>query len=273
MIILAFVLLCILPVKTYAEKAYIIDETGLLTSEETTRFQEELADLSDEINADVVVYVAYSSDGYADEQEAMVIADDFFDYTGYGRGENGDGVLFLLLMDGEGEKTGIAYLSTKGRAINAFTDKIILEVTGDLVPYLRNEDYSGAVAHFIEDAKVRFDEYDDYVAYQNDPVRQKKDAIYHGILGSLGFGLIVAIIRLVINKSALKTIREKNEADDYRDDESFNLRPFGSRDIFLRRSITKTKVRTESHSSSSSSSSSTHTSSSGSTHGGGGTRF
>ena len=39
MIILAFVLLCILPVKTYAEKAYIIDETGLLTSEETTRFQ------------------------------------------------------------------------------------------------------------------------------------------------------------------------------------------------------------------------------------------
>ena len=83
MIILAFVLLCILPVKTYAEKAYIIDETGLLTSEETTRFQEELADLSDEINADVVVYVAYSSDGYADEQEAMVIADDFFSVNLY----------------------------------------------------------------------------------------------------------------------------------------------------------------------------------------------
>ena len=86
-------LLCVfLLVPAYAQMTtFVTDEAGLLRSEEIDTLEKKAAELKDQYGIDAVILTVDSLGGtYAQEY-----ADDYYDYTGYGYGENDDGFLLL----------------------------------------------------------------------------------------------------------------------------------------------------------------------------------
>ena len=76
-------------------KTRLTDDAGLLTEEEKTALCAKLDEISERQAFDVVVVTKNGLDG----KTAQEYADDFFDYNGFGQGEEYDGALLLLDMD------------------------------------------------------------------------------------------------------------------------------------------------------------------------------
>jgi len=70
----------------------LIDGADLLTDSEEAKLLERLDEISEKYQTDVVIVTNYSLEG----KTSTAYADDFFDYNGYGFGENADGILCSL---------------------------------------------------------------------------------------------------------------------------------------------------------------------------------
>ena len=91
------VLLCVIlsvSVVSAASPAYLTDGADLLTPAEEQELAAKLAEISAAYNAQVAVVTVPSSSGSVDR-----LVNDIYDETGYGFGENRDGVLLLVCMD------------------------------------------------------------------------------------------------------------------------------------------------------------------------------
>ena len=192
----------------------------------------------------------------------MEYADDFYDYNGYGFGENWDGVLLLVSMEDRDW-----WISTTGFGITAITDAGIDYISDKFTDCLSEGEYADAFNtyaelcdKFITQAKTG-KPYD----YGNMP-KEPFNVLLH-ICISIAVGFAVALIVTGIMKGKLKTVRFQSAAASYVKDGSMNVTE--SRDMFLYTHVSRTPRPKES----SSGGSSTHTSSSGSMHGGGGGKF
>ena len=74
---------------------------------------------------------------------AQAYAEDYFIDHGYGQGENGDGILFLLDM---GDRNWA--IATHGYAIEVFTDAGQSYIMDQVKPYLSDGDYNEAFHKF-----------------------------------------------------------------------------------------------------------------------------
>lgn len=244
-----FILVCsVTPVMAAGERL-VNDEAGVLTAEQAAELEARLAGLADAYDFDpVIVFTADSG------TDIVSYSDDYFDYNGYGRGENRSGI--LMAVDVTRNKR---YLSTCGDCISAYTDKVIAYIGTDLA--------KSADAREYYELSVKFADYADKImnAYRtkgrfNVPYKLTNQEL-----------IIVAIISLVIaliamskaKKSTIEAITPVN-ADIYA--EGGSARITAARDMFLYSNITKTRRSEEK---SGGGGSSTHTSSSGTTHGGG----
>ena len=117
------------------------DMAGLLSLEEQLTLQQQLDEISQRQQLDVVV-VTVNGLG---RRTAMEYADDFFDYNGYGYGENRDGILLLVSME---ERDW--WISTAGYGITAFTDAGLEYISDRVVPKLSKGRYAEAFEIFAE---------------------------------------------------------------------------------------------------------------------------
>lgn len=193
----------------------------------------------------------------ADSGNITAYADDYFDYNGFGFGSAGDGL--VLVMD---YGSRVWAISTKGKAITIFTDAGQKYMTDKIMPYLSDGDtykgfdtYAELCDEYIEKAKGG-------KPYDAENLPEERNMIFI-IAGAVIPALLLASIVCGRLTSQLKTVSEQYQADNYVLKDSFYITD--SQDIFLHKSVVKTKIE---KSSSSSGGSSTHTSSSGSTHGG-----
>lgn len=236
----------------------LFDEPDLLTEGEESELIAKLENICSQKQMEVVV-AAFETIG---DYTPMEYADDFYDYNGYGYGENRDGLILIIVMD-----TSDWWISTRGSAIPAFTDAGIDFIGKQIVPYLSDGDYYGAFNRFAEQCVAFIDQ-----ANAGDPYdthNLPKEAFDKGmaLVIALVAGLIIAAIYTAKLKGQLKSVQAQRAAADYVKQNSMNVTE--SRDFFLYRKVN----RTEKSSSSSSGGSSTHRSSSGATHGGGGGKF
>lgn len=240
------------------EAPLVADHADLLDDDEESKLTELLEEISERQRCDVVVVTTDTLEG----KSAMEYADDYYDYNGYGYGEDRDGILLLVSMEDRDY-----WISTCGFGITAFTDAGIEYISDEFVPYLSDGDYETA---FIEYASLC----DKFLtqAYEEEPYdvgnMPHRSMPIFWIFGSFVVGFIIALIMASAKKSALKTVRRKPEARDYEVPGSFSLSL--QKDRLVNRFVTTRKIERQS---SSSGGSSTHTSSSGSTHGGGGGKF
>ena len=251
----------ILPISA-SEYYPLFDEPDLLTDSEENELIAKLENICSQKQMEVVV-AAFETIG---DYIPMEYADDFYDYNGYGYGENQDGLILIVVMD-----TSDWWISTRGTAITAFTDAGIDYIGEQITPYMSAGDFAGAFDAFADQCQTFMAQ-----AATGDPFdvhnlpQPPKEPFNAGmaIVIALIVGFIVGKIYTGKLEGQLKSVTAQKAAAGYIRDGSLNVT--NARDFFLYRSVTKTAKESES---SSDGGSSTHTSSSGATHGGGGGKF
>ena len=231
----------------------VVDNADILNESEEKSLVSKVNEISERQKFDIAIVTVNSLEGKSPTE----YADDFFDYNGYGIGENKDGILFLISMNEHGWA-----ISTHGHGITAFTDAGQKYIMDNVTPSLSEGKY--------EDAFSLFSDYcDDYLTQAATGQPYDSGNLPKGtvspiwILGDLCIGAVIAFIILSAWKKELLTVKMQNSADDYIVPDSFKLTD--KNDVFLYETVTKVERSKESDSSSGSS---THTSSSGETHGG-----
>lgn len=253
---ICLIILMLSPAALAASDA-IVDEADLLTQEQ----EDDLAGLALSIrntyNMDVVVVVVSSLDGKTSQE----YADDYYDYNGYGIGDDYSGVLFLLAINDRDYA-----ISTCGEAIDALSDDDIDYLLDCVFDDFRNGDYYLGLRTYLENLENEFYNY----ANTKDEVTKSKDPNY-GKIGvfSLAIGAGAGGIGLATMRSGMNTAKPQVGAQSYLANNSFAL-PV-NRDTFLYSRTSRTRI--QSQSSRSGGRGSTHVGSSGRTHGGGSRKF
>jgi uncharacterized protein len=136
-----FILLFIFSVPAFAQNQRVVDNAGLLTPEEKTNLSLMTARIGLTYQFDLVI-VTEKSIG----KSPMDYADDFFDYEGYGFGEERDGCLFLQVT---GERD--YWFSSSGRAIKILDSYAGDKLEADVVKFLKEGNNYEAYRAFVLD--------------------------------------------------------------------------------------------------------------------------
>lgn len=240
-----------------SEYERVQDLADLLSDSEEAALLTKLDELCERQKMEIVVLTTDTLEGMTPRD----YADDMYDYSGFGYGEDRDGALLLISMEDNDW-----YISTCGYGITVFTDAGIQYIGEQIKENLSGGDFSGAFDKFAGLC-------DDFItkARTGDPYDShnlpKEPLALIWIPISIAVGVCLSFIIVGNMKAKLKTVRFQAAAGNYMKRGSLNVTE--SRDLFLY----KTFTRTAKPKNNSSSGSSTHTSSSGSTHGGGGGKF
>lgn len=272
--------------------ALVNDLAQLISDEDESTLNYKLEQLSELYECEVAILTVNTTDG----MDITEYSDDFYDYNGFGYGENDDGI--MLVIDMGGREFAI---TTHGTGIDIFTDYNLSQLEAAFTPYLSSGNYTTAFISFYEKCERIFIDYenyqenydggyayypsddgyydyDDYNDYNNDYNNYKPKSVFSEIFSlkwliiSVIIGVVIAFIYTAYLKSQLKTVRSKSSASDYVVPGSMQLTQ--QRDVFMYHNVKKTpKPKNNSSSGRSGGSSfgggsSTHRSSSGRTHGG-----
>ena len=233
-----------------AHPPLLVDGADLLSAEEFAALEAKLNEISDRRNLDIAVLTVDSLGG----KSAMEYADDYFDYNGYGRGDNKDGILFLVCM---GQRKW--WITTTGMGIKYYDDDELIYLEELTLNKLSSGRYYEAFTAYAEECDVRIDKYIESL---------KPKYFLYAVIGAI-VGLIFAFVNGNKYKRELISVMAKGDADDYITPSGLELTV--KEDVFAYSSVSKTYI--EPSSSRSGGGSSTHTSSSGSSHGGRGGSF
>ena len=249
--ILLFVLMLLPMNAAAAGDPLVVDDAGLLTSDQVRELNALAERVSSGYGMDVAVLTVNSLGG----KTARDFADDYYDSHNY----HYDGlILVLAIQDREW------YISTSGSAIQAFTDYGIDQIGDLIVPYFSSGAYYEGFHAFVSEASEYMEAYK-----RGEPIDLPERSMSSILLVSLLLGLVAAGVSVGIMCGNMNTKRRQYDAGEYVKDGSFSL-PV-RQDIFLYSNVTKTR-RPESNSSGKGGSS-MHTSSSGRSHGGRGGKF
>lgn len=239
----------------------MVDNAGLLSTEDAASIESQLTDLGQKYDMHFVIV----TDEDPDISSAMEVADDFFDYNGYGVGDDRSGVLLYINMS-----THDVWISTRGFGITAFTDAGINYILDQLVSGLGDEAYYETFETYITLCDDFMIQALNGTPYDVDHMPSEPFPWIGGLIMCMALGAIVGLIYVLILRGQLKSVAPNESAEDYMVKGSMHMT--NSREFFLYRTVSKT-ARPQENSSGGGGGSTTHTSSSGATHGGGGRKF
>ena len=248
MLLLFTVLVLNSAVTANAAEQRVYDGAGLFTAEEVQKLENEIEKLRERITYDVVVVTTDNANG----KDAMTYADDFYDYNGFGAGEDKSGVLLLIDMDNRE-----IWISTSGEMIQILTDEKIDKILDKVYVGVSGQDYMNAAKQFLSQTE-------DYV----NPLPK---VLATGFLT----GLIISGITCLI---IVKRYKGKRNKEQYAYRREGRMHIVKQEDKFINSVVTHRRIPKDPPPQSrsgggSSGGSSTHRSSSGRTHGGGGRKF
>lgn len=247
------------------ELSNVVDNYDLFSDEEESELSQKMKEISDRQQCQLVVVTVSKDD--LEGKSTMEYADDYFDYNGYGYGDDHSGVLLLFAM--ENSEHGDFWISTTGYGITAFTDAGLDYIKECFTPDLKDHDFAQAVNVFAEECDAFLTQAKTGQPYDSGNLPKEDFPWLRNILIALGVGLVVGFFVTSVMREKLKTVKPKKSASNYVKNDSMHVT--SQNDIFLYEDVTRTEIPKESESSSSGSS--THTSSSGTTHGGSGGSF
>lgn len=250
----------ITPAFAKADMPRLVDNAGLLTDAEQSRLLAKLDEISEKQRADIVVVTADTLDG----KTPMDYAEDFYDYNGYGYGEEYDGVLLLVSIEDRDW-----WISTCGYGMTAITDDGINYISDKFLPYMKDGNYAKAFSTYAKLCDDFFSQAKNGQPYDGEHMPKEPFNFGLWLLVAVGIGIGIALGTTGSMKKKLKSVKLQSAAGNYVKANSMNITE--SRDIFLYNTVTRTEKPKSGNSSSGGSS--THCSSSGQTHGGGGGKF
>lgn len=195
----------------------VIDGEDLITENEEDELSKKIQQLTDKYDIDIAIVTNYTLEGYSPRNYAEML----YKTGKYGVGKKDDGLLLLISME---ERDW--YIFTNGEGHKVIADKEIDKLGSTFTSYLTSGEYYTAFNKFLDSVEKEF----------------KKDKVL-GIVIPIGIGfgvsLIAALITVFVFKSQLKSVKFEYAAQAYEVDGSFKLTR--SNDIFLYRTVTKTK--------------------------------
>ena len=226
----------------------VVDEADLLTADEEESLLGYVDEISENHQFDVVIVTLDSLDG----EDIQYYAADYYDYNGYGMGDNFDGAMFIMSME---EREW--FILTTGYGIDVLTDSELDSIGEEMVSYLSSGEYAQAFQIFADEVQTE-------VEYGVEPEEEPTP----NILMSIGAGLFFGLIPALIMRGKLKSVRMQTSAGRYENRGSRNITT--RQDIFLYHTVNRVPRETESRSGGGSS---TFSGSSGRSHGGRGGGF
>jgi len=247
-------LMFLLPALPMFSQDRVADNAGLLSAGERINLMSRLNSIASSYNFDLVIVTENSIGGAS----PMNYADDFFDYKGYGSGNDRDGCLFLVVTG-----TWDYWFSTSGRGENILNSTAYKKLESDAVKSLRADNYYAAFNSFLDD-------WEKFLALDAQGRSYNFFYRWNVVLVVICWllGTAIGFIVVMAWKSGMNSALAKTQAESYAVPGSLAFTE--KKDTFLYSTVTKTKRQTDD---SSSSSGRTHTSSSGRSHGGGGGKY
>lgn len=239
------------------------DFLNYLKEDEAVKLQTEIDKVKADHGLDVVVVITDDTEG----KSSMAYADDYYDYNGYGVGDDYSGLLMLVNM-----KEREVWISTTGKAIDIFTDSRISTMVDHVTKYLSDGKYYDACRTFIGDVVNYATKGVPSGQYREELKTVGSRSYFDKVLDMMkSFPVYIIAFIFSIVATIIASLSSKGKvtinSSTYEGGGSFVLS--GSRDDYIREFTTRTKIE----SSSSGGRSSTHSGSSGRSHGGGGGRF
>ena len=212
------------------------DEAELLNETEVAQLNSKLESISKKYKAEIRVVTLSSMDG-GDIDEFLEY---LYDESGFGYGENHDGVLLVVCMDPREYR-----ILSNGFAGEAITSGDIDAIGEAFKSDLSDGNYADAFDTFADKCEYYLDGH-----INGFPFNTGKN-----LLICLGIGLVVALIVTGIWKGQLKSVRKQSAANSYVKAATMQITQSG--DFFMYRNVTKTQKQSSSSSGSSGSSRST----------------
>jgi len=234
--------------KLYAYESHNVkDYLNYLTEKEVNNLQRSIDKIKEKHDLELVIVITDDTEG----KSSMEFADDYYDYNGYGVGDDHSGLLLLIDMNAR-----VAWISTTGSAIVFFDNSKIDEILDKVTPYLTDGRYYNASKAF-----VNF-------------VRSDLSYFYRALsmLFSLQSILIAIVISLIVTIILSISSKGKVTVDSRTYEEAGGFKLDVVKDQFIRETTTRVKIETSS-SSGGGGGGGTHIGSSGRSHGGGGRSF
>ena len=260
---LAVMLAILSPLSVKADDVgyFMVDRAGLLSTEQCADIEARLTDLGQKYDMHFVIV----TDTDPDISSPMEAADDFFDYNGYGVGDDRSGTLLYINLS-----TRDCWISTRGYGIIAFTDAGLDYILEQLVDGLGDEAYYETFQSYIALCDDFTQQAKNGTPYDVDHMPEEPFPVVGGLMVCLAFGAIVALIYVLVLRGQLKSVAPNESAIDYMVKGSMHIT--GAREFFLYRTVHKTE-RPKENTNPSGGGSTTHQSSSGAVHGGAGKKF
>ena len=123
----------------------VLDFSNLLTASEREAMEERLKEIRETCRMDIVVLTAPDSDGKVWE----ALADDFYDYVGFGYGDDYDGMILFVDMDPADRGYTITTCGT--RAQNTY-NSIIETIYDDMLDSFKEGNYHAGINIFVNHA-------------------------------------------------------------------------------------------------------------------------
>ena len=212
------------------------DEAELLNETEVAQLNSKLESISKKYKAEIRVVTLSSMDG-GDIDEFLEY---LYDESGFGYGENHDGVLLVVCMDPREYR-----ILSNGFAGEAITSGDIDAIGEAFKSDLSDGNYADAFDTFADKCEYYLDGH-----INGFPFNTGKN-----LLICVGIGLVVALIVTGIWKGQLKSVRKQSAANAYVKAGTMQITQSG--DFFMYRNVTKTQKQSSSSSGSSGSSRST----------------
>ncbi len=229
------------PIK--ASGSYVIDEAGVLSSEEIQELNDKAEQISEQLECGVYVIFTDSMKGYSDSQFAKGI---YLNY-GLGWGDGKSGVLLAICTD-PGYEDCTAY----GAAADVFTTSQ-LDALNDLVmESLYSRDWYSAAESFISEAEsiLRSSDYTYYEPEYTDPEidarttqttpEQRRQEWLNTLPLAALISLAIALVIAFAMRSQLKTTGRKREAGNYISRNGMHLTTV--QDYFMYRQTSRTRI-------------------------------
>ena len=227
----------------------VVDNADLLTTEEENALCARFETLAQEYQMELAVLTVPDLEGKTAEE----YADDFYDYNGYGYGENDDGMLVLYKPGEEGNRD--IHITTHGKGLKAFSNSVCDNIIDSMIDDLKNENYASAFNTYADLGEKYL----------------KPNVSFIWLLMCIVIGMLAGFIIIKSIAGKNKSVRKQTNATVYTRPGSMVVT--GSYDTFIGKRLYQTPKPKSDDSSSGGSSGGSHTSSSGRSHGGSGRSF
>ncbi len=210
----------------------VVDDANLFTESEKAELSSRIEELVSEFDTDLVIYTTNTSYGF----EHNILAADFYQFNGYGIGDDYNGSVLMICMQSDNRGW---YTAASGSCRSYYDSDNINAIDDGIYPDMADGNYYSAMLTYIDEIDELYTTgfVGDYHANENGD--GNSDNISFSLICAAVVGIIVGAIVVLIMRSSMKKVKIATEAGSYIVNGSVKLH--NSRDYYLHTSVSRVK--------------------------------